>query len=53
MYVCIDVHRHKRTGVFIFIHTILKTQSSCKRQQAKIEYQIRTDLNCDSINVVY
>ena len=54
MYVCIDVHRHKRTGVFISIHTYyIKTQSSCKRQQAKTEYQLRTDLNCDSVNVVY
>ena len=54
MYVCIDVHRHKRTGVFISIHTYyIKIQSSCKRQQAKTEYQLRTDLNCDSVNVVY
>ena len=24
-----------------------------KRQQTKTEYQIRTDLNCDSVNEVY
>ena len=45
-----------RAGVSLnihsFIHSIIKTQSTFKCQQAKIKYQIRTDLNCDSVNVV-
>ena len=31
----------------------IKTQLTFKSQQAKTEYQIRTDLNCNSVNVVY
>ena len=35
------------------LHSIIKTQTTFKNQQTKTEYQIRTDLNCDSVNVVY
>ena len=35
------------------LHSIIKTQSTFISQQTKTEYQIRTDLNCDSVNVVY
>ena len=31
----------------------MKTVKFYKCQQAKTEYLIRTDLNCDSVNVVY
>ena len=35
------------------LHGIIKTQSTFISQQTKTEYQIRTNLNCDSVNVVY
>ena len=35
------------------LHSIIKTQSTFISQQTKTVYQIRTDLNCDSVNVVY
>ena len=35
------------------LHNIIKTQTTFKSQQTKTEYEIRTDLNCDSVNVVY
>ena len=35
------------------LHDIVKMQSTFKSDQTKIEYQIRTDLDCDSENVIY
>ena len=35
------------------LHNIIKTETTFKSQQTNSEYQIRSDLNCDSVNVVY
>ena len=35
------------------LHNIIKTKTTFKCPQTKTEYQIRTDLNCHSVNVVF
>ena len=54
MYVFTYIHTYIHTYKTICrLHNIIKTQTTFKSQQTKTEHQIRTDLNCDSVNVVY